>query len=134
MREIIGWGSALVLLPTFGLQAYKQWTNRHEHAPASTLWFFILALVGVTGQVIYSWMLGNWVYFVLNACLVVTNTLGLALALHRLWIKDPQFSHHDAGTPSRKPAHQQEPWTTELDAGTANPLPESDLSHARDES
>ncbi len=40
-------------------------------------------MVGVTGQVIYSWMLGNWVYFVLNACLVVTNTLGLALAFHR---------------------------------------------------
>src|SRR3954471_20076640 len=83
MQEIIGWGSALVLLPTFGLQAYKQWQNRHEHAPASSLWFFILALIGVTGQVIYSWMLGNWVYFVLNACLVVTNTLGLALAIHR---------------------------------------------------
>ena len=83
MREIIGWGSALVLLPTFGLQSYKQWQNRHEHATASTLWFFVLALVGVTGQVIYSWMLGNKVYFVLNACLVVTNVLGLGLALHR---------------------------------------------------
>src|ERR687883_794628 len=83
MKEIIGWGSAFVLLPTFGLQAYKQWQNRHEHAPASTLWFFILALIGVAGQVVYSWMLGNWVYFVLNACLVVTNTLGLALAIHR---------------------------------------------------
>jgi len=83
MREIIGWGSAFVLLPTFGLQTYKQRQNRHEHANASTLWFFILALVGVTGQVVYSWMLGNWVYFVLNACLVVTNSLGLAMAIHR---------------------------------------------------
>jgi hypothetical protein len=83
MREIIGWGSAFVLLPTFGLQAYKQWQNRHEHAPASTLWFFILALVGVSGQVAYSWMLGNWVYFVLNAFLVVTNSLGLGLVVHR---------------------------------------------------
>jgi hypothetical protein len=89
MREIIGWGSAFILLPTFGLQAYKQWQARHEHAPASTLWFFILALVGVAGQVAYSWMLGNWVYFVLNACLVVTNTLGLALALHRRGVGGP---------------------------------------------
>jgi MtN3 and saliva related transmembrane protein len=90
MREIIGWGSAVVLLPTFGLQAYKQWQGRHEHAPASTLWFFILALVGVTGQVAYSWMLGNWVYLVLNACLVVTNALGLALAVHRRGVKGPR--------------------------------------------
>jgi len=74
------------------LQAYKQWQNRHEPAPASTLWFFILALVGVAGQVVCSWMLGNWVYFVLNACLVVTNRLGLALALHRRWLADPQPS------------------------------------------
>jgi hypothetical protein len=92
MQEIIGWGSAFILLPTFGLQAYKQWQNRHEPAPASTLWFFILALLGVAGQVVYSWMLGNWVYFVLNACLVVTNSLGLALALHRRWLADPQPS------------------------------------------
>ena len=89
MREIIGWGSAFVLLPTFGLQAYKQWQNRHEHAPASTLWFFILALIGVAGQVVYSWMLGNWVYFVLNACLVVTNGLGLGLAIHRRMVTEP---------------------------------------------
>ena len=83
MREIIGWGSAFVLIPTFGLQTYKQWQNRHEHASSSTLWFFILALIGVVGQVAYSWMLGNWVYFVLNACLVITNALGLIMAIHR---------------------------------------------------
>jgi fumarate reductase subunit C len=90
MKEIIGWRSAMVLIPTFGLQAYKQWQNRDEHAPASTLWFFILALIGVVGQVAYSWLLGNWVYFVLNACLVVTNILGLALAIHRRGMSD----HH----------------------------------------
>lgn len=88
MRDIIGWGSAFVLIPTFGLQAYKQWQNRDEHASASTLWFFILALVGVVGQVVYSWMLGNWVYFVLNACLIVTNLLGLAMAIHRRGMTD----------------------------------------------
>ncbi len=82
MKELIGWGSAFILLPTFGLQAYKQWQNRHEHAPASTLWFFVMALMGVSGQVVYSWMLGNWVYFILNACLVITNTLGLALVMN----------------------------------------------------
>jgi hypothetical protein len=134
MREIIGWGSALVLLPTFGLQAYKQWENRHEHASASTLWFFILALVGVTGQVAYSWMLGNWVYFVLNACLVVTNTLGLALAIHRRWIKDPQASRFDADTPGCEPTHEEKPWTTEFDTRTAKPPTEPEMTPARRES
>ena len=45
-------------------------------------------IVGVTGQVVYSWMLGNRVYFLLNACLVVTNSLGLAMAIHRRGIHD----------------------------------------------
>jgi hypothetical protein len=83
MQEIIGWGSALVLLPTFGIQTYKQWQSRHDPAPASSLWFFILALIGTGGQVVYSWMVGNMVYLALNACLVVNNTVGLGIAIHR---------------------------------------------------
>ena len=83
MEELIGWGSALVLLPTFGLQTYKQWKNKDEPAPASALWFFILALLGTGGQFVYSWMIGNWVYLALNGCLVVNNGIGLAIAMHR---------------------------------------------------
>jgi hypothetical protein len=83
MRELIGWGSALVLLPTFGVQVYKQWKARDEPAPASTVWFFILALVGTGGQAVYSGMVGNAVYLALNSVLVVTNSLGLGMAVHR---------------------------------------------------
>lgn len=83
MEEIIGWGSALILLPTFGLQTYRQWKNRHEPIPESGLWFFILALAGTGGQAVYSWMIGNWVYLALNGCLVVNNGVGLGIALHR---------------------------------------------------
>lgn len=83
VRELIGWGSALVLLPTFGLQTYKQWRKRDEPVSVSGLLFFVLALVGTGGQVVYSWLVGNWVYFALNAVLVVNNSLGLGIALHR---------------------------------------------------
>lgn len=86
MQELIGWGSACLIVPTFGIQAYKQWKNRHEHAPASAFWFFVLALGGAGGQVVYSWMLGNWVYFVLNVLLVVTDSFGLMVVTHRRWI------------------------------------------------
>ncbi len=83
LREIIGWGSALVLLPTFGVQTYKQWHGRHEHAGATSLWFFILAFVGTLGQFVYSWMVNNWVYLALNGCLVVNNAIGLGIAIYR---------------------------------------------------
>ena len=81
--ELIGWSSALLLLPTFGIQTLRQWQARHEPVAGSALWFFILAFAGTGGQVIYSWMVGNRVYFALNACLVVTNGIGLAVAIHR---------------------------------------------------
>ncbi len=101
MTEIIGWGSAMVVIPTFGLQVYKQWQNRNKEAPPTTLWFFILALVGAAGQIVYSWLLGNWVYFVVNACLVVTDSLGLALAIHGRWVTgsrpQPVGEHGAAG-------------------------------------
>jgi hypothetical protein len=81
--EAIGWGSAVVLLPTFGVQVYKQWRSRREPAPASSFWFFALALVGTGGQAVYSWLVGNAVYLALNAVLVVTNGVGLAIDVYR---------------------------------------------------
>ena len=83
MTELIGWVSAVVLLPTFGVQVYRQWRERNEPEPPSSLWFFILAEIGTAGQAVYSWLVGNWVYFALNAVLVVTNGIGLAIAVYR---------------------------------------------------
>ena len=83
MTELIGWGSAVITLPTFGLQTYKQWRGRHEEVPASTLWFFILAILGSGGQVIYSWLLDNWVFLIVNVCLIANNLLGLGILAYR---------------------------------------------------
>lgn len=93
MQELIGWGSALVLLPTFGVQTYRQWHDRHEHAGAISLWFFVLAFVGTLGQFVYSWMLNNWVYLALNGVLTVNNAIGLGIAAYRSRI------------PAREPEH-----------------------------
>jgi uncharacterized protein with PQ loop repeat len=83
MQELIGWGSALVLLPTFGVQTYRQWHDRHEHVSATSLWFFILAVIGTFGQFVYSWMVNNWVYLALNGVLTVNNAIGLGIAIYR---------------------------------------------------
>jgi hypothetical protein len=83
MTQVIGWSSAVVLLPTFGVQVYRQWQKRREPVPAATIWFFLLAVVGTGGQMVYSWLVGNAVYFVLNAILVVTNSVGLGIDVYR---------------------------------------------------
>jgi uncharacterized protein with PQ loop repeat len=103
--ELIGWGSAILLLPTFGIQTLRQWEARHEPAPASSLWFFVLAFFGTGGQVIYSWLVGNRVYLVLNACLVVTNGIGLAVAIHRWLVGRSRKDEVRPTTPSDSQLH-----------------------------
>jgi len=83
LEEWIGWGSGLILLPTFGVQAYRQWESRDEPLPPLSLWFFAMAFLGTGGQLIYSSLVGNKVYIALNAILTVTNGLGLAIAIRR---------------------------------------------------
>ena len=86
MKEWIGWGSALIGLPTFGMQTYRQWRLRHQQVPSASLWFFVLALVGTFGQLVYSAMVGNPVFLAVNSCLVVNNAIGLGIAVYRAWV------------------------------------------------
>ena len=83
MQELIGWGSAVILVPAFATQTYRQCQSRHEPVSASALWFFVLILIGTVGQAVYSGMVGNKVYLVLNSSLVVNNTIGLVIAIAR---------------------------------------------------
>jgi uncharacterized protein with PQ loop repeat len=96
IQELIGWGSALVLLPTFGVQTYRQWHDRHRHVGATSLWFFILAFIGTLGQFVYSWMVNNWVYLALNGVLTVNNAVGLGIAIYRSRIPAHAEGHEPA--------------------------------------
>lgn len=89
MDELIGWGSAGILVPAFATQTYRQWCDRHKPVRRTALVFFILVLVGTGGQVVCSWLVGNWVYFALNAILVVNNAIGLGIAIYQSRQPDP---------------------------------------------
>lgn len=86
MQELIGWGSAAILVPAFATQTYRQWQDRDRPVNISAIWFFVLVLVGTFGQFVYSWMVSNWVYLALNGILVVNNSAGLGIAIHR-WLE-----------------------------------------------
>ena len=86
MQELIGWGSAAILVPAFATQTYRQWQDRDRPVNTAALWFFVLVLIGTAGQVAYSWMVANWVYLALNGVLVLNNTFGLGIAVHR-WLE-----------------------------------------------
>ena len=86
MRELIGWGSAAILVPAFATQTYRQWQDRHKPVAMTSVWFFALVLLGTFGQFVYSWLVNNWVYLALNGILVVNNLIGLGIAIHRWFV------------------------------------------------
>ena len=74
MQELIGWFAAAVLLATIGRQVYSQW--RDGSSRGLSRWLFIGQLTSSLAFVIYSWLLGNWVFVVTNALMFVTAALG----------------------------------------------------------
>lgn len=72
--ELIGWAGAAVLLLTLGRQVYTQWRDRSVQGVSR--WLFIGQLTASTAFLAYSWLLGNWVFVVTNALLLVTAGVG----------------------------------------------------------
>ncbi len=72
--EIIGWSAAAILLATISRQVYTQWRERSTQGLSR--WLFIGQLAASSGFVVYSWLLGNWVFVVTNVLMLATAGLG----------------------------------------------------------
>jgi uncharacterized protein with PQ loop repeat len=80
IAELIGWSAAAILLATIGRQVYTQWRDGQTRGVSK--WLFIGQTAASVGFVIYSWMLGSWVFVVTNALMLLTAILGEAIYLH----------------------------------------------------
>jgi MtN3 and saliva related transmembrane protein len=74
VTELIGWMAASVLLATMGRQVYTQW--RDGTSKGVSKWLFIGQLAASLGFIMYSWQLGNGVFVVTNALMLLTAGLG----------------------------------------------------------
>jgi MtN3 and saliva related transmembrane protein len=72
--EAVGWLSNLLLLMTMSKQVHTQWKSGSSEGVSS--WLFIGQLATSTGFVIYSYLLGNWVFVSSNVLLVVVALIG----------------------------------------------------------
>lgn len=72
--ELIGWFAAAILLLTISRQVYTQWRERSTQGLSR--WLFIGQLAASTGFVVYSWLLGNWVFVVTNVLILATAGIG----------------------------------------------------------
>ncbi len=72
--DVIGWASAFILVLTISRQVYTQYRTRSIAGVSK--WLFIGQLSASVGFTIYSWLLGNWVFVVVNFSLFVTAVAG----------------------------------------------------------
>ena len=80
MQEAIGWVSSLILVLTIGKQVFKQWKEGSSENVSK--WLFIGQLAASIGFTIYSWLVGNWVFVVTNAIMLLNALAGLFIVLH----------------------------------------------------
>ena len=72
--DSIGWAAAAILLLTLGRQVYTQWRDRTSKGVSR--WLFVGQCAASVGFVVYSWLVGSWVFVVTNALILVTAVVG----------------------------------------------------------
>ncbi|TBR15596.1 hypothetical protein [Rugosibacter aromaticivorans] len=72
--ELIGWSAAAMSLLTIGRQVFTEWRDRSTRGLSK--WLFVGQLAASTGFVIYSGLLGNWVFVTTNLLMLVAAGIG----------------------------------------------------------
>jgi len=79
--EVIGWAASAVLLATLVRQILTQ--LRDGSAQGVSRWLFVGQITASLGFVTYSALVGDWVFIVTNACILVTAIVGQVLTARR---------------------------------------------------
>lgn len=79
LTEVIGWLAAGILLATVVRQVYTQW--RSGSAKGVSKWLFVGQIAASVLFVIYSLLVGNWVFVSTNVLMLITAIIGQAIYL-----------------------------------------------------
>jgi MtN3 and saliva related transmembrane protein len=79
--EIIGWAASAVLLATLVRQIATQ--VRDGSAQGVSHWLFVGQITASVGFVTYSALVGDWVFIITNACILMTAIVGQVLTSQR---------------------------------------------------
>jgi MtN3 and saliva related transmembrane protein len=75
--DVLGWAASAILIATLGRQVWVQW--RECSVAGVSSWLFVGQLAASVGFTLYSWIIGNWVFVVTNATLLLTALVGQAI-------------------------------------------------------
>ena len=79
LTDVVGWISAFILAMTLSRQVYTQWRTRS--CAGVSHWLFIGQLAASVGFVIYSWLVENWVFVVVNTFILFIAVVGQTIYL-----------------------------------------------------
>lgn len=74
MTDLVGWSASAILLATLVRQIVKQ-VRGGPHGGVSN-WLFVGQASASALFVVYSVLVGNWVFIVTNSCLLATAVVG----------------------------------------------------------
>jgi uncharacterized protein with PQ loop repeat len=77
--DLVGWASTLILIATISRQVYTQWRTRSIAGVSK--WLFIGQISASVGFTVYSYLVGNTVFVLTNAFLLVTAIVGECIYL-----------------------------------------------------
>lgn len=80
MKDLIGWASSVMLMFTICWQVYRQWQEGTSEGVST--WLFVGQMLSSLGFSIYSWLVGNMVFVVTNALLLLSAIVGLGVVIH----------------------------------------------------
>jgi MtN3 and saliva related transmembrane protein len=87
VTDLLGWASSAVLLATLARQVHKQW--REGTSEGVSRWLFAGQTTASIGFTTYSVLVGNWVFVVTNALILLNAIAGLLIVLrHRRRARD----------------------------------------------
>lgn len=81
MTDLVGWIASAILLATLVRQIVKQVRGGPEEGVSN--WLFIGQATASALFVVYSILVGNWVFIVTNSCLLATALVGQWLTMRR---------------------------------------------------
>lgn len=96
--ELIGWSAATIALLTIGRQVFTEWRDRSTRGLSK--WLFVGQLAASTGFVIYSWLVGNWVFVTTNLLMLVAAGIGQWIYLRNKHCEEKAVAFHRSKPPN----------------------------------
>lgn len=72
--DFVGWVASAILIATLLRQSYLQWTS--DEAKGVSRWLFVGQILASSGFILYSSLVGNWVFIVSNTLILLTAVGG----------------------------------------------------------